>query len=333
MAPWRLPTATLLLAALILLLPVNAVAVEEILDWHSDITVAADGSMKVTETIRVRAEGDQIKRGIYRDFPTTYRDRAGNRVTIGFNVLSVRRDGQPESYHTKDLSNGVRVYAGKSSVSLDPGEYIYDITYKTDRQLGFFESHDELYWNVTGNGWDFAIHGATATVSLPESIPAGELMMEGYVGPQVSKERNVTRNVLAPGKVSFSSNRMLQPREGLTIVLGWPKGIVTEPDEKEKAVQYVSDNKTVVFSVAGLLLLILYYLIVWNKVGKDPEKGTVVPLFTPPGNLSPAAMRYVMEMGFDNKAFAAERKKLCQRKIKLKSRYLQYTSGSQNLKI
>ena len=40
----------------------------------------ADGSMEVTENITVRAEGNRIRRGITRDFPTRYRDEAGNRL-------------------------------------------------------------------------------------------------------------------------------------------------------------------------------------------------------------------------------------------------------------
>ena len=59
-----------------------AAAQERILAYHSLLEVQADGSLEVTETIRVRAEGREIRRGIYRDFPTRYRDRAGNRVVV-----------------------------------------------------------------------------------------------------------------------------------------------------------------------------------------------------------------------------------------------------------
>ena len=38
-------------------------AAERILDFHADIDVHTDGSMRVTETITVRAEGREIKRG------------------------------------------------------------------------------------------------------------------------------------------------------------------------------------------------------------------------------------------------------------------------------
>jgi hypothetical protein len=58
---------------LIACIGLHAHADEKILSFHSDIQVAADGSMQVSETITVNAEGDRIQRGIYRDFPTDYR--------------------------------------------------------------------------------------------------------------------------------------------------------------------------------------------------------------------------------------------------------------------
>ncbi|MDP7522492.1 MAG: DUF2207 domain-containing protein, partial [Arenicellales bacterium] len=58
--------------------PLEARAVETILSFHSDIKVEPSSDLIVTETIQVRAEGKKIKRGIYRDFPTRYRDNKGN---------------------------------------------------------------------------------------------------------------------------------------------------------------------------------------------------------------------------------------------------------------
>ena len=54
---------------------------ERILSWRSDIDVRVDGTLDVTETIRVNVEGNQINHGIFRDFPTTY-DRDGRRVVL-----------------------------------------------------------------------------------------------------------------------------------------------------------------------------------------------------------------------------------------------------------
>ncbi len=77
--------------------------------------------MTVRETIRLKSEGDKIKRGIYRDFPVRYRDNFGNRYVVGFNVLEILRDGNPEPYHTESISNGTPVYSAISSSSTAPG--------------------------------------------------------------------------------------------------------------------------------------------------------------------------------------------------------------------
>ena len=297
---------SLLFSLLVVTLLADSVhAVEEILDWHSDITVTQDASMTVTETIRVRAEGNKIKRGIYRDFPTIYKDRAGNRVTVDFTLLGVEKDGRPEPYHTEKLSNGIRIYAGQSDVFLKPDVYTYKITYRTDRQLGYFEEHDELYWNVTGNGWTMRILETTASVTLPSTVPAGTLKMAGYVGSEGSREQNVTWNVNNAGQVTYTSGRHLNFREGFTIVLGWPKGHVAQPSRAQKAAFFLSDNRSLAAGLAGLAILFAYYLWAWKRVGRDPDKGTVIPRFEPPDNLSPASMRYIMQMRFDNEAFAA----------------------------
>ena len=96
-------------------------AAEEILRFHSDIHVQPDSSMQVVETILVRAEGGLMKRGIYRDFPTDYRDRLNNRIRVGFEVQSVVRDGVSEPFFIERQSNGVRVYIGNKNKLLAAG--------------------------------------------------------------------------------------------------------------------------------------------------------------------------------------------------------------------
>src|SRR5690606_38528966 len=55
------------LLALTLALPV--VAREEISAFIADVTLRTDGSVLVSETVDVNAEGIDIRRGIYRDIP------------------------------------------------------------------------------------------------------------------------------------------------------------------------------------------------------------------------------------------------------------------------
>jgi hypothetical protein len=277
---------------------------ERILSFDSRITLNSDASLHVTETIRVRSTGEQIRRGIFRDFPTTYTDRAGQRCTVGFDVQTILRDGQPEEWHTERLANGLRIYMGHKDRLLTPGEHTYTLTYATDRQIGFFKDHDELYWNVTGNGWVFVIDSATATVVLPPGAP-GPSLLEAYTGPAGAKGQAYRATTTAAGEAVFKTTRALAPYEGLTVVVGWPKGFVREPSASAKTAYFLKDNRTLLIAVIGLAIVIGYYLLVWAAVGKDPAKGSVMPIYTPPDSLSPAAMRFMAEMGYDDKVFAA----------------------------
>ncbi|MEJ2529458.1 MAG: DUF2207 domain-containing protein, partial [Gammaproteobacteria bacterium] len=282
-----------------------SLARERILDYHSDISVQQDGSMLVEEQIKVVAEGNQIKRGIYRDFPTEYRDGLNNRYNVSFDLLEVKRDGVSEPYHTKSISNGIRVYAGRSDYVIPHGEHSYTFLYKTNHQLGFFKGFDELYWNVTGNGWDFPIDHASARVHLPGTIPPDEIRVEGYTGPRGSKAQNYTARVDYDGSALFETTTKLNRHEGLTIVTSWPKGYVSEPTDEQKMGRFLRDNSSAGIAIGGIALLLLYYLAAWRKVGRDPEPGAIIPLYQPDSGYSPASMRFISRMGYDNKSFSA----------------------------
>ncbi|MFZ3213359.1 MAG: DUF2207 domain-containing protein [Terriglobales bacterium] len=277
---------------------------ERILSFHSDINVYGDSSMVVRETIVVNA-GSRIRHGIYRDFPTRYQDRWGNRVIVDFDVLAVERDGQPESWRSEPQDNGVRLYFGSKNQLVAPGRHEYAFTYQTRRQLGFFADHDELYWNVTGNGWIFPIDLVSATVTLPAGIPQDKIEVTGYTGRQGSREQALRSSVEPGPQATFEAARRLGAGEGLTIVVGWPKGFVTEPTASERLGYVLNDNRSLLVGIAGVLVLLVYYLAVWFRVGRDPQRGVIMPRYEPPAGLSPAGMRYLVKMGFDNTVAAA----------------------------
>ncbi|MHB8788300.1 MAG: DUF2207 domain-containing protein [Desulfobulbaceae bacterium] len=292
----------LLLLAILQLFCGPLLAEERITSFASKIIVEESGQLTITETISVIAEGVEIKRGIYRDFPTTYTDRAGHRFRVDFEPIAVERDGSPEPFHLKEMANGVRVYMGQEDVFLDPGPYTYTLTYQTRRQIGFFADYDELYWNVTGNDWAFPIDTAAATIVLPPGTPI--LQHAAYTGPQGSTATDAEVTEQADASISFRTTAPLAPHEGLTVAVAWPKGVVAEPAAAAKAASFVKDNLDVLAAAAGLLILLAYYLAVWSKVGRDPEAGAIIPRFESPKGFTPAAARFVLRMGFDHKTFA-----------------------------
>jgi uncharacterized protein (TIGR04222 family) len=282
----------------------NAAADERILSYHSEIRVLRDSGLAVTETIRVRAEGDRIRRGIFREFPTLYTRADGSRATAGFDVQSVRRDGADEAYRIERRVNGVAVYIGRPEHFLRPGEYTYEIRYRTDRQLGFFADHDELYWNVTGAGWAFHIDHASATVHLPPGAPPEAIRFEAYTGPQGATWRNY-RAELGHGVVEFETTRTLSSHEGLTVVVSWPKGLVQPPGPLALVRYFFRDNLPLALGAIGLLGLFACYFHVWRRYGRDPAPGVIVPRYRPPDGETAASMRYLHEMKYDNRCFVS----------------------------
>ncbi|MCB1488278.1 MAG: DUF2207 domain-containing protein, partial [Bauldia sp.] len=139
------------IAAALILVSAPAVAEEVIESFDARVVVQPDGVLDVVETIRVQAEGSQIRHGIYRDFPLTFVDENDNVHKVSFSIREITRDGHREDYHTASNSEGIRIYLGNADVYLDPGTYTYRIHYQTGRQIRFLPEHTELFWNVTGN--------------------------------------------------------------------------------------------------------------------------------------------------------------------------------------
>jgi hypothetical protein len=285
-------------------LALPAAADERVLEFHADIRIAQSGELTVTETIVVQVEGREIKRGILRDFPTDYRDRTGARVRVPFDVLRVARNGAAEPYALERLGNGVRIRIGDRSVLLRRGRHEYEITYRTARQLGFFERHDELYWNVNGNGWTFAMDRVSADVVLPVAAGAERIRAEAYTGYQGDRGRDYVAETRADG-ASFRTTRVLAPRQGLTVVVEFPKGIVREPAFAERLAWWIGDNRGALTGAAGFVLLIAFLLWRWHLVGRDPRAGPAFPRYEAPPGIGPAGVRFIDRMKYDNACFAA----------------------------
>lgn len=275
---------------------------ESITDFHVDILVLGDGSINVTETIAVNAEGVSIQRGIFRDFPTLYKDRKGNNTNTTFDIIDIQRNGISEPFHTEKMNNTLRVYIGDAYIYLDQGHYIYQINYISKYQLGFLDNIDELYWNVTGNGWSFPIEKSSARITLPRKFQASQLQTSSYQGKYGSKESarmaRINGNI-----VEFEASRPLNAGEGLTVAVGWPAGSVQRPSFLDTALLFPRHHFSWLISLAVIVLLLVYYVIVWHAMSVAPDERPIIPRYHPASRLSPAAHRYILKMYYDDKAF------------------------------
>lgn len=297
-----LAACLLMLFAAVGTLPAAA-SYEWIASFNSDITIEPDGDLIVTETIEVVAGGDQIRRGIIRSFPTDYVDDWGMAHIVRFEVQSVRRDGRPEPFEVDRVDGGREIRIGSPDVLLPEGRHVYEIRYVTNRQIGFFDGHDELYWNVTGNEWWFAITKAQATIHLPGGAKATDLKV--YTGRRGENGTDAAIQAVAPGTIAASTTADLAVGEGLTVVVAFPKGFVAEPSLVTRSANLLWDNPAIPFSLLGLLAILAHYAYGRWRYGTNAPAGDVIPLFEPPTGMGPGDARMLDRFRFDQTGFAA----------------------------
>ncbi len=304
-AQWRRNWALPLVLALAVWLcaTAGAFAAEVIYSFDSDVTLAKDGELTVSEVIAVQAEGRQIRHGIYRDFPLTFKDAGGTLREVDFSLLSVTRDGRPEPYFTKRIRGFLRIYAGDKDKFVTHGEHTYVFHYRTGRQVRWFDGKPELNWNVTGNFWRFPIQAATYRLHLADG--AAPLRWTAYTGRLGARGTAFRGSVDGSGVLTVATTQRLAPGEGLTVVAALPETAVAPPSANDLLWYRLLDNRRWIFAGLGFVLVFGYYAAAWNAVGRDPKGGTVIPLFHPPDGVSPALANYIRDWGFGREKWRA----------------------------
>ena len=217
-------------------------AAERVVGFHSDLRIAADGVLTVSETIEVQVEGKEVHRHMVRDL-------------VPAQVLKVTRNGQPVTYAVERLETGTRIRIEDAGNALPYGKQLYAITYRAARQIRFRERHDELRWNVAGGGWSVALDRLTAEVSFAQPVPAASIGAEAFTGAPGAQGRSYNAFV-RHGSAAFRATRPLQPGETMTIAVRFPKGVVPPSSLAERGRDFGAPHAGLLGGVAGLLLLL-----------------------------------------------------------------------------
>lgn len=246
--------------------------------FHADISINEDSSFAVKEIIDV--EFHKLKHGIYREIPLKYTDERGNRIKTPLEVLSVTDEsGNEWKYKTKKTGNVINIRIG------DPKKYVeghqkYVITYKVANAILFFDDHDELYWNVTGNYWWALIKEASANITLTVKKKSENLWAACYTGTLGSKESQCSFET-SINNGEFFTRKNLNSREGFTIAFGWDKGLISPPSSWKRFLWTIDIKENWVFLLPFFSLAFMISL--WNARGRDPKlKEAVTVMYEPP---------------------------------------------------
>ncbi len=285
------------LALLLWLLATPAAAQRSLAIERFDAAIAVnrDGSVDVTETITARFTGSW--NGIYRTVPVEYHTPQGFNWTLRLQLLgatgpdgrALEVEGERDRHYIK-----YKIWVPGAS---DATRTVM-LRYRAKNGLRFFEDHDELYWNVTGDEWDVPIQSASARITLPAGATGlRAIAFNGAYGStaqdaEVATEGTAVR-VTLPQPLGF--------HEGLTAVVGWDKGLVAEPTQMDRTLGFLASNWPL--GIPVVVLLGMFAL--WSRVGRDPRRLPVAVQYDAPDALSPAEAGALIDESADMRDITA----------------------------
>ncbi len=255
---------------------INSVSTQEkIYSFDSKIVVNTDATITVTERLVVNAQHKKIRRGIYRELPIP---RLGKIIPI-----SLTMDGKEHPFFIKRTRGNQQINFGDDNY-ITKGLHTYVLTYNFEGAIDFYKNYDEIYWNVTGNNWDFAIDKARAEVILPPDARVQEDGISLYTGKEGEKGSLAKRT----GYLTFETTSPIYEEEGFTIAVPFDKGTIQPPS----LLKYLLASNRFLISLILFLILGVYCIITWAKVGRDPFY-VAVPQYEPPEGTSPALVGFL----------------------------------------
>jgi len=291
------PRAPVLLAAILAILALLASASapawaqdgpERFESVETEFAIRPDGTLEARHVIEIVARGEEIKRGIYLEFP----DEIGR-------VRNVRatRNGAPEKWEWDD---GDLIIADLD-VRIPAGPHTYVLTYEAERPLVRDLTGEEpvlrFTWRPFMHDSDLPWARSTLTVSWPERArPASVRAGGGEAARPRFGETSRSWRFAGPLGDAADGEPMASP-----VRLTWADGAFPASTAREKSVSEALRW----YAPLGFLGVWLVYHLAWRSIGRDGDPGPAFERRDPPSGVSPAAVRHIVRMGFDGLALVA----------------------------
>ncbi len=298
---------------------------EEITNFESKITINQDTSLSIEETIDYFTPKE--KHGIYRYIPEKYR-RNGLIETMPVSDIKVTQEDETDMPFTltRDQSK-VTIKIGDPEATF-VGARRYKISYTVARALHRQKGFDELYWDITGEGWQFPIQKAQVTVYSPFATPMEKKCFTGPVGGTASD------CFFGTGKdLVVWVNKPITYNSNFTLALKLePKNSLIFPGAVEVLIEKIRNNWFLgLIFLPGLLMFFAWYrkgrdwrFISPNVFNLDPDQPKGLrPLFEPINipmvyeplkDLTPGEAGTMLDEKVDNSDIVAEIIELARKK-------------------
>jgi hypothetical protein len=296
---------SVLVCLLALAAPAAAQRTLVIQDFAAGIEVGTDGAIQVTETIQPRFTGSW--NGLFRTIPVEYRTPQGFAYKLDLDVESITDGAGAALRYESSRERHYRKLKIWVPGAQDAVKTVV-LKYRVRNGLKFFEEHDELYWNVTGDEWEVPIERARAVVYLPPAVKG--LRAYAFTGGYGSQETAATTTVVGTN-ITVETTRVLNFREGITVAIAWNPGVVARPTAASKASSFLLANSPLVIPIGvfGLMFSL------WRRYGKDPKTLPVAVQYEPPAGMTPAEAGTLVDNRPDMKDITASIVDLAVRKF------------------
>ncbi len=292
-----LTTRLALLLALLMATAPAVAAQRSLVIRHFDGTIRVERDATIDVTEQITAEFHGAWNGIYRTIPVVYHNLQELNWTIGLDVLGAT-DEQGNRLKIESSRDGKYVKLKMWVPNAVDATHTVTLRYRATNALRFFDDHDELYWNVTGDEWDIPIDTATARIQLPAAAAGVRAM--AFNGAYGSTERDALIGVHG------ASVRVVLPHplgfhEGLTAVVGWNKGVVAQPSVGARVARGLVSNWPLFLPLIGFVGMFA----LWRKRGRDPRQRPITVRYEPPVGLTPGESGTLIDNSADMRDITA----------------------------
>lgn len=258
----------------------------DILQHDVRIVIEEDGRFQIDETQQVFFK--EQRRGIIRKIPFKY-EVGGKPYTLTISDPQVQGHKSMITRQGGDLV--LRIGDANKYVN---GQQEYRFSYDVSGGIIAYDDHDEFYWNVVGFETDTETKKVHFSVALPDSWRDSIHQFRAFTGLKGSKNADLNLE-LTEGVITGATILPLRPKEGITLAISIPKGLVRHTSsqsissDSDAASQVTTARPAwirwltaIPIAVAGFLLML------WNRI-RQPHTPTDVPTqYYAPEGLSPA---------------------------------------------
>lgn len=245
---------------------------EKIDSFDVNIVAHKNGVMDITEIIKYDFEyGD--RHGIFRYIPLYSRVGDLYRV-IKIDNVKVERNGKKEKFETTKTREQIYFKIGNANKEIT-GKHTYKISYTVENGIGSnYETHDEIYWNVTGNDWLIPIEKASVNLITDFGVKTDRVACFTRDATLNAQFCRFPISIYNP----VTTTTRLNPGEGLTVVYGFPvntfpKSILLKELPKsngEKIAAFILENILIIYLFINLFIPAVIFS--WYQKTKNKKR-------------------------------------------------------------